>query len=151
MYKQFIQTVGALVFLCASSMSIAATTIENTHPCTMKNLDVKCDNGDKIKIDVIRSSDQRGEVFLNINTKGTLGNQVLLYIDNSKPEVLRVENGTNTVHVSRGTFIPLDIVMKLQDASSVHFKIAMKQRSPISGSLDQNHFNWLKRFAEVCQ
>lgn len=151
MYKQFIQIFGALLFLSAAPMSFAATTIESTHPCTMKNLDIICENGDKIKVDVIRSTDQRGEVFLNINTKGTLGNQLLLYINDSKPEVLRVEKGTNTVQLTRGAFIPRDIIMKLKDASSVHFKITMKQRSPISGSLDENHFNWLKRFGEVCQ
>lgn len=150
-YKQFIQTFSFIFFLSAATMSFAATTIVNTHPCTMKNLDILCENGDKIKVDVIRSTDQRGEVFLNINTKGTMGNQLLLYIDGSKPEVLRVEKGTNTVQLTRGAFISRDIIMKLKDASSVHFKIAMKQRSPITGNLDENHFNWLKRFGEICE
>lgn len=151
MYKQIIHALCFLTLLGTATLSIAATTIENTHPCTMKNLDIICDNGEKIKVDVIRSSDKRGEVFLNINTNGTLGNQILLYINNHKPEVLRVEKGTSTVQVTRGTFIPRDIIMKLQEAESVHFKIIMKKRDPLSGSLDENHFNWFKKFSEICQ
>jgi len=118
----------------------------------MKDLAVMCENGDKVNLDVISSTDQRGAVFLNINTEGgNIGNYLLLYIDDSKkPEVLRVEKGTNTVNVSKGAFVPRNIIMKLRAASSVRFEIGMHKRTPISGSLSQTHFDWLKRFGNAC-
>lgn len=152
MLKNTVQVATLLLILAASSVTFANPTIENTHPCTIKNLDVKCDNGKNIKVDVIRSAnDKRGEVFLSIKTPDAIGAYLMLYINDNKPEVLKVENGTNTVKVSKGAFIPQDTILKLKDATSVHFKIAMKQGSPLSGSLDQNHFDWLKRFGDICR
>ncbi|MGE3318458.1 MAG: hypothetical protein AB7I18_04105 [Candidatus Berkiella sp.] len=150
MIKKKIATL--LIVLLTTPMCIANTTIEKSHPCTMKDLAVMCENGDKVNLDVVSSTDQRGEVFLNINTQdGNVGNYLLLYIDNSKkPEVLRVEKGTNTVNVSKGAFVPRNIIMKLRSASSVRFEIGMQKRSPISGSLSQTHFEWLQRFGKVC-
>ncbi len=150
-FKNTVQFTALLFCLSVSNLSVAATTIVNTHPCTIKNLDVKCDNGKNIKVDVIRSTDERGEVFLSINAPGAIGSYLLLYINDNKPEVLKVENGTNTVQVSKGAFIPQNTILKLKDATSVHFKIAMKQGSPLSGNLDQNHFDWLKRFGDICR
>lgn len=141
-----------LLVVTTSSICFGTTTIEKSHPCTMKDLAVMCENGDKVNLDVISSTDQRGEIFLNINTQdGNVGNYLLLYIDdNKKPEVLRVEKGTNTVNVSKGAFVPRNIIMKLRSASSVRFEIGMQKRSPISGALSQTHFEWLKRFGKVC-
>ncbi len=141
----------ALIMLTTTSL-FAATTIEKSHPCAMKNLDVMCANGENVKLDVISSTDSRGEVFLNIKApNGDVGNYLLLYIDNSKkPEVLRVEKGTDTVNVSKGAFISRNVIMKLRNANSVHFEIAMQKSTPLSGSLGQNHFDWLKRFGNAC-
>jgi len=149
-FKQM--TVVTLLLMLASSSIFAATTIEKSHPCAMKNLDVICANGESVKLDVISTTDSRGEVFLNIKApKGNVGNYLLLYInDNKKPEVLRVEKGTDTVNVSKGAFISRNVILKLRNANSVHFEIAMQKSNPLSGSLGQNHFDWLKRFGNAC-
>ncbi|MCS5711555.1 hypothetical protein [Candidatus Berkiella aquae] len=139
-----------VLIIATSSISFADPSIDKAHPCTMKDIPVVCANGEKINLDVIRSTDHRGEVFININTKDQIGNYLLLYIDNRKPEVLKVEKGTSTVDVSKGAFIPTNIILKLQAANSVHFKIGMKQGTPLTGSLNQNHFDWLKSFGKVC-
>jgi hypothetical protein len=149
-FKSIFQIATLLLTLSASSLSFAETTIVNSYPCTMKDLEVMCANGEKLNLDVIRSTDQRGEVFLNINTQAPIGNYLLLYIDNAKPEVLRVENGTNTVNVSKGSFISRNLILKLKDATSVHFKIGMQKSNPLSGQLNQSHFEWLKRFGKAC-
>jgi len=144
---------ATLLLMLTTSIGFAAeTTIEKSHPCAMKNLDVMCTNGENVKLDVISSTDSRGEVFLNIKApKGNVGNYLLLYIDdNKKPEVLRVEKGTDTVNVSKGAFISRNIILKLRNASSVHFEIAMQKQTPLSGSLGQTHFDWLKRFGNAC-
>lgn len=151
MFKNTVQFTALFLLLSSSDIVLSAPSIESTHPCTIKNLDVKCDNGKNIQVDVIRSTDKRGEVFLSINTPEAIGAYLLLYINNSKPEVLKVENGTNTVNVSKGAFIRQDTILKLKDATSVHFKIAMKQGNPLSGSLNQHHFDWLKRFGDICR
>lgn len=140
------------VFLIASSTSVlcsANVVIEHAQACAMKNLDVNCEKGEKIKLDVIRTNDERGVVFLKINANEKIGDFILLYINNNKPEILKMENATNN-SASKGAFIPRSIVGKLRDAVSVNFKISMKGRSPIQGSLKQNHFEWLKRFGDAC-
>ena len=113
----------------------------------MKDLDVACDKGDKITFDVIRTHDDRGVVFLNIDTKDAIGDHLLLYINNNQPETLKIVHGKTSL---KGVFVPYSIVSKLKAATSVHFKIDMKKRSPISGTLGQYHFDWLKRFGNTC-
>jgi hypothetical protein len=132
-----------------STVSYAGTTIENGQSCAMKNLDVQCEKGDKIQLDVIRTHDQRGDIFLNVNTTESIGDYILLYINGSKPEILKMEN-SNVNSSSKGAFIPRSIIGKLRNATSVHFKISMEKRTPISGSLGQYQFDWLKRFGIAC-
>ncbi|HRE32274.1 MAG TPA: hypothetical protein PLD88_09905 [Candidatus Berkiella sp.] len=147
----YFKIVISYLIIATTSISYANPVIEKEHPCTMKNIPVICANGEKINLDVIRNTDHRGEFFVNINTKNQIGNYLLLYIDNRKPEVLKVEKGTNTLKVTKGAFIPTNVVLKLQTANSVQFKIGMKQGSPLIGNLNHNHFEWLKHFSEICK
>ncbi|MCS5711553.1 hypothetical protein [Candidatus Berkiella aquae] len=147
----YFKNVIFFLMLITTSISHANPVIEKAHPCTMKDIPVICANGEKINLDVIRNTDHRGEFFVNINTKNQIGNYLLLYIDNRKPEVLKVEKGTSTLKVTRGAFIPTNVVLKLQTANSVQFKIGMKQGSPLTGNLNHNHFEWLKYFGEICK
>jgi hypothetical protein len=126
-------------------------TIEKAQACAMKNLDVSCEQGDKIKLDVIRTHDQRGVVFLNINSSDAIGDHIMLYINDNKPEILKIEQfRAHTNAQSKGTFLPLNLISKLKSATSVRFKISMKSRKPIDGSLGHSHFEWLKRFGNAC-
>ncbi len=147
MAKWHLQIAVCLLSISLSSLGFAQTTIENAQVCAMKNLDVACEKGDKIKFDVIRNHDNRGVVFLNIDTKDAVGDHLELYINSNKPEILKIVQNKASL---RGVFVSYAIVSKLKAATSVHFKIAMKQRSPILGSLDKYHFDWLKRFGNTC-
>lgn len=142
MKKTFIATI-----LLFSSTLFAQPVIENAQVCSMKDLSVACENGENIHLDVIRNKDNRGDIFLNINTKEKIGTYLLLYIDSQKPDVLKVENGKNA---AKGAFLTRSIILKLRSANSVQFKIGMQKRNPISGKLDQNHFEWLKKFGKAC-
>ncbi len=134
----------AFALLLFSTTNFANPVIENTQGCSMKDLPVVCENGDKIKLDVIRSHDERGDIYLNINTKDQIGNSLELSIDGKTPQVLKIEHG------SKGAYIPRNVILKLRSASSVHFKINMHKSNPIAGQLNDVHFEWLKLFGKVC-
>ncbi len=151
MFKHYIKMTIFLLISATSLSCFADTVIENAPHCAMKNLDVACEKGDNIKLDVIRTNDQRGVVFLKVNTSENIGDHLLLYINNNKPEVLKIENGNvNLNSAAKGAFISRSIASKLKAATSVHFKIAMKKRKPIQGSLGSHHFEWLKQFGNIC-
>jgi len=151
MLKRCTQIVAFVLLSSTAALSFANTTIENAQMCAMKNLNVNCEKGDQIKLDVIRTHDTRGDIFLNINSGDALGDYILLYINNNKPEVLKMQKSVSPATPSaKGAFIPRSIISKLRTASSVHFKIAKQKGSPISGSLGQYHFEWLKRFGAAC-
>lgn len=112
--------------------------------CEMKNLEVKCENGDKIKLDVARAS---SDVFLTINTKEALGDYILLSINGNKPEILKM---TASSLLSKRAHLSYSLISKLKNATSIQFKIVMNKRKPISGQLGNSHFEWLKRFGKKC-
>ncbi len=147
MLKHSLKIVFFLLISATSLSTFANTVIVNAPQFAMKNLDVACEKGDNIKLDVIRTNDQRGVVFLKFNTTESIGDHLLLYINDNKPEILKIENSNAA---SKGAFISRSIASKLKDATSVHFKIAMKKRKPIQGSLGSYHFEWLKQFGTVC-
>jgi hypothetical protein len=150
-FHRFFQVAVFVSVSLISSVCFGDTIIENGQSCAMKNLDVQCEKGDTIKLDVIRTHDQRGDIFLNINSAETIGDYILLYINGGKPEILKMENiSANVNSASKGAFIPRSIISKLRNATSVHFKISMEKRNPISGSLGQYQFDWLKRFGMAC-
>lgn len=151
MLKRYVKMAAIMLVCSIPALSFANTTIEHAQSCAMKNLAVNCEKGDKIKLDVIRTHDSRGDIFLNINSGDAIGDYLLLYINNNKPEVLKMQKSVSPANPqAKGAFIPRSVISKLRTATSVHFKIGMQKRSPISGSLGQYHFEWLKRFGSAC-
>lgn len=133
-----------IVFLCFSSVSFANTNIDDPQPCAVKNMDVVCHKGKKIKLDLIRTAhDKRGKIFLKINTDGAIGEHLTLYINEGKPEVLKITN-------EKGTFIPWNVIRKLRAATALRFSIAMKKGEPIVGNLNQSHFERMRSFGKTC-
>lgn len=144
MYKTMLKILPVIFITFCSSVGNANTTIDNTQACTMRNLDITCQKGEKIKFDLIRTArDSRGAVFLKINTKDQIGEHIVLYINDAKPEVLKITK-------ENGSFIPLNVIRKLRFATSLRFSISMKKGNPIVGSLNQHHFDWMKRFGKTC-
>lgn len=151
MFNRCFQIVAFVLISFFTASCLANVTIEKAQACAMKNLDVSCEKGDNIKLDVIRTHDQRGVVFLNINSTEAIGDHILLYINGNKPEILKIEQFKAKSSVqSKGTFLKLNTISKLKSATSVKFQIAMKARKPINGSLGHSHFEWLKRFGNAC-
>ncbi len=133
--------------LLVSTSLLANPVIENAKFCAIKDLSVTCEKGDTINLDVIRNYDQRGDIFLKINTTNQIGNTIELSIDGNRPQILKIET---TISNLKGVFIPRNVILKLRDAFSVSFKINMLNRDPIAGRLTQSHFEWLKRFGQIC-
>ena len=151
MFKPTLQMITFLLISVTCVLCNANTVIEKAQECAMKNLAVACEKGDNIKFDIIRTHDQRGVVFLNVNTTEAMGDHLLLYINDNKPEILKMEHRQSPLNsLATGAFISRDLIGKLRSATSVRFKIAMKKRTPISGSLGEHHFDWLKRFGNTC-
>lgn len=153
MVKHFYKMLVALVFTLSSTLSFANTTIETRQNCAMRNLDVTCNNGEKIKVNLFRTvHDTRGEIFLNINSQSAMGDFLFLYINNSKkPDIVKIINVSGSNALSKGAFLPITIIRKLQSATSIDFSIMMMHGSSIDGSLDQGHFDWMKRFGKACK
>lgn len=144
MYKHTSLFIIALASFFISFASFANPNIDNMQPCAMKNMDVVCHKGKKIKLDLIRiAHDKRGEIFLKINMDGAIGEYLTLYINEGKPEVLKITQ-------EKGTFIPWNIIRKLRTATALRFSIAMKKGEPIIGSLNQTHFDRMRSFGKTC-
>jgi hypothetical protein len=146
MYRYIFSLIVMLVSLSFSPVSFANTNvnINDAQPCAMKNMDVMCHKGKKIKLDLIRTADdKRGEIFLKINTDGAIGEHLTLYINEGKPEVLKITK-------EKGTFIPWNVIRKLRLATALRFSIAMKKGEPIVGSLNQSHFERMRLFGKTC-
>lgn len=125
-------------------MSFANTSIDHANACALRDLKVDCHKGKKIKFDIIRTAhDKRGEIFLKINAEEAIGEHVILYINEDKPEVLKITH-------EKGTFIPWNVIRKLRMATALRFSIAMKKGEPIVGSLNQGHFERMRTFGKNC-
>lgn len=144
MYKHAFPFIAISVFLFFSSASFANTNNDGSQPCAMRDIDVVCHKGEKIKLDLIRTAhDKRGEIFLKINAKGAIGDYLILYINEGKPEILKITK-------EKGTFIPWNVIRKLRAATALRFSIAMKKGEPIIGSLNNNHFERMRLFGKTC-
>lgn len=144
MYKHASLLVIISLLLCFSSTSFANINNDNSQACAMRDIDVVCHKGEKIKLDLIRTAhDKRGKIFLKINSKEAIGDYLVLYINEGKPEVLKITK-------EKGTFIPWNVIRKLRVATALRFSIAMKKGEPIIGSLNQNHFERMRLFGKTC-
>lgn len=157
MLKKSCQLLSIVLLLTGSQYCLSAGLFENgklqsqsDSQCSMKNLNVNCEKGDNIRLDVTRSENaKKGEVFLTINSKEDLGDYVLLYINNRKPEIVKMEKAGFESAIKR-VYLSRSLILKIKDATSLQFKISMLKRRPIHGSLTQYHFDWLKQFGNKC-
>ncbi len=132
------------MILFVSCVGFANQNIDSNQACSVRDIDVTGQKGEKIKLDLIRTAkDHRGEVFLKINTKDKIGEYLVLYINNEKPEILKIMN-------EKGSFIPFNVIRKLRSATSLKFSISMKKGEPIIGKLNESHFLGMKQFGKKC-